>query len=138
MTRKDFAGMLLAVLLLIPGIIYFLPDHGFNQLFIKELGYVKSVTAFPYKKGNNHIVIKVSGISTGSYQLRVDSYGADSLNPKHIKKVHTQTILLPAGEIHGTFERDFNLNPDFKKAEITYIPSIPSAKGYLHLKTGIF
>ena len=138
MTKKDLAGMLLAVILLIPGIVYFIPDHGFSQLFIKDLGDVKSITAVPYKKENNRIVIKVSGISTGNYQLRVDSYGTDSLNPQHVKKVHTQTILLPAGEIHGSFERDFHLDPDFKKVEVTYIPSAPSATGYLHLKTGIF
>lgn len=138
MSKKDLAGMLFAVLLLIPGMVYFLSDHGFYQFVLKDLGSVKSFTAVPDEKKNGRIVIKVSGISSSSYQLRVESYGTDSLNPQNLKKVQSQTVQLPAGEIHGTFERNFDLSTNSKKVKIIYIPSIPSAKGYLHLKTGIF
>lgn len=140
MTKKDLAYVLFAALLLSPGVFYFISGHGFNKLLIKDLRVTQKLTAAidPANMQNRRVVVKVNGISSGGYQLRVDSYMKDSANTSTSGNIHSRTISIPAGEVHGSFATYFKQKPGFDRVEISYIPLLPQAKGYVELKAGIF
>jgi len=137
LNRKEWLFILFSLTLLISGgaYLYFLP--AYKEHFIYNIGSPKNIWEAPEKSGNNALIIKVEGYTNDDYALKLDYYYK---NQKSLfKKMHSEVIRFPAGDIHGTLKRDFHGEPDNSKVLITYIPEhYSSTGGTIKLKVGIF
>lgn len=134
--KKEWFYVAVTLLLFAAGVTYFVLQPPYDEHFITELDSPKSFRLLPEKEKKDSILIRVDGLSTANYGLRLDLYSHDHQG-KRDNRFYSEVIKIPAGEIHAAFKR--KLSKDSSAAQVTYIPE-PStnAAGQIILKTGFF
>lgn len=134
--KKEWFYVALTVLLLISGVIYWALQPDYDEHFISKLDTPKSFRLLTEQQKRDSIFIRIDGLSTANYGLRLDLYSRDQ-NRKTSKRFYSELIKIPAGEIHAAFKR--KLIRDSSGAQVTYLPEHSnSAAGHIVLKTGFF
>lgn len=134
--KKDWFYVVVTLLLLLSGMIYLVSQPDYDEHFISKLDTPKSFRVLKEQEKKDSIFIRVDGLSTANYGLRLDLYSRDQ-DKKNNTRFYTELIKIPAGEIHAAFKR--KLTKDSLAAQVTYIPEqSKSAAGQIVLKTGFF
>ena len=134
--RKEWIFVFLTLLLVITGIACIILQPNYNEHFISEPDHSKSFRILAEKNEKDSLVIRVDGLLTTNYGLRLDVYHL-SKERKTLHCTYTETIKIPAGEIHAAFKR--KLAEDFSTAYLTYIPEkAKNIKGQIVLQTSFF
>lgn len=134
--KKDWFYVAITVLLFASGVLYFVLQPRYDEHFINKLDSPKSFRVLTEKEKKDSIFIRVDGLSTANYNLRLDLYSHDQKG-KTNTRFYSEIIKIPAGEIHAAFKR--KLTKDSSDAEVTYLPEeTKSAAGHIVLKTGFF
>lgn len=134
--KKDWFYVAITLLLFASGILYLVLQPHYNEHFINKLDSQKSFRVLTEKEKKDSIFIRVDGLSTANYGLRLDIY-SHGQQGKANKRFYSELIKIPAGEIHAAFKR--KLTKDSSAAQVTYIPEqSKSAAGQIVLKTGFF
>jgi len=139
LNKKEWLFILFSLTLLISGGAYFYFLPAYNEHFIHNIGSPLDIWEVPAKSGNNALIIKVEGYANDDYALKLDYFFKNQNEKSPFKKMHSEVIRFPAGDIHGTLKRDFHGEPNNSKILITYIPEhYSSTSGIIKLKVGIF
>ncbi|GLU52936.1 hypothetical protein [Dyadobacter frigoris] len=134
--KKEWFYVAATLLLLSGGLIYFLLQPQYDEHFINKLDRPKSFRVLSEKEKKDSIFIRVDGLSTANYGLRLELYSQDE-HRKIYRRFYSELIKIPAGEIHAAFKR--KLSRDSSGAQVTYIPEqSKNAAGQIVLKTGFF
>jgi len=134
--RKEWIFVFLTLLLVITGIACIILQPTYHEHFISEPDQSKSFRVLAEKNEKDSLVIRVDGLLTANYGLRLDVYRF-SKGGKTLHCAYTETIKIPAGEIHAAFKR--KLAEDFSTAYLTYIPEkAKNIKGQIVLQTSFF
>lgn len=137
--KKEWLIIIFSLVLLLSGGAFILLSPTYDEYFIPEPGVVKTIWKSPGKSENSSLVIKVEGHTNEDYGLKLDYYYKTSKDSKFFTKTQSEVIKLPAGDINGTFRRDFYGDQHNSKINITYIPEHDSGvRGMIKLKVGIF
>lgn len=117
----------LGLIVIIPLCLYYYFKPPYEELVIEKLGAVHRFSVMPHKDDNNHVVLVVDGFSNSGYSVKIDFYysGGNS-GPVH----GSETVVIPYGEIKGSWVHDFYGVPGKGRVVITYIP--PQDKTGLH------
>lgn len=134
--RKEWFFVAFTLLLLFCGVTYFFLQPKYDEHFITKLDSPKSFRLLSEKEKKDSIFIRVDGLSTSNYGLRLDLYKRDHQGNSQTR-FYSELIKIPAGEIHAAFKR--KLIRDSSAAHVTYIPEqSKNAAGQIVLKTGFF
>jgi hypothetical protein len=134
--RKERIYVFLTLALVIAGIACIILQPKYNEHFISEPDHSRSFRVLAEKNEKDSLVIRVDGLSTANYGLRLDIYRLGK-ERKTLQRSYSETIKIPAGEIHAAFKR--KLVKDFSTAYLTYIPEqAKNIQGQIVLQTSFF
>ena len=134
--RREWFYVAVTLLLLVGGVIFVALQPNYDEHYINKLDRPKSFRLLSEKEKKDSILIRVDGLSTANYGLRLDLY-MDDHGGKNNKRFYSELIKIPAGEIHAAFKR--KITKDSSGALVTYIPEqSENAAGQIVLKTGFF
>lgn len=134
--KKEWFYVGVTLLLLVSGIIYLAVQPEYDEHFIDKLNSPKSFRLLSEQEKKDSIFIRVDGLSTANYGLRLDLFSHDQHKKTHTR-FYSELIKIPAGEIHAAFKR--KLTKHSSGAQVTYIPEEnKNTAGQIVLKTGFF
>ena len=134
-----FSGCLM---LIVPGILYFLCKPYYHEYYIKDLGDPRRISIISDKKEHKNLLMKINGVSSVDYVLQLSFYYKNSNDRQaalsSYQRGYSEEIKIPAGTVSGNFERAFSSDRGSRKAEIMYLPTNHSGKGAIKIEVGIF
>jgi hypothetical protein len=134
--RKEWIFVFVTLILVITGIACIILQPAYNEHFIYEPDHPRSFRVLAEKNEKDSLEIRVDGLSTANYGLRLDVYRSGK-ERNTLQRSYSETIKIPAGEIHAAFKR--KLAEDFSTAYLTYIPEhVENIQGQIVLQTIFF
>ena len=134
--KKEWFYLAITLVLLVGGIMYLAVQPEYDEHFIDKLNSPKSFRLLTEKEKKDSLFIRVDGLSTANYGLRLDLFSHDQQRKRTIR-FYSELIKIPAGEIHAAFKR--KITKSSSGARVTYIPEeTKNTAGQIVLKTGFF
>ncbi|MCF0063189.1 hypothetical protein MUK70_10580 [Dyadobacter chenwenxiniae] len=113
------SGIAIIVIVIILGAIL-MGNRNVSKLNVQHFGDETTLTAIPWKDGNNSVVINVDGFTTYDYALKIGIYyrypgsKSDSL-------LQNEVIHIPGGKVEAEFRRDYYGSKGVGKVTATII-----------------